>query len=405
VRAFTLVELLVVIAIIGILIALLLPAVQAAREAARRMQCTNNLKQLSLAAQTFHDAQKRFPNNGEDNIWMNISPVNGAGPYLNPWPWGPLRQDGVDQYSVFVSLLPYIEQQPLYDVLMGMANTPHPFPSGGWEDWVPSPDPTRTGMHDNTRSPFCTSINAYSCPSDGNSLSSSSGRLAGTSYRICRGDRAIGDTWGEESNIRGMGRCGRFGKITMATVSDGTSNTMIFSESLVSSGDNSRMYKSSIAGNIGAIHGGAPYHCFATRGVSGSFDVSVDNLLNGKGQSWANLRTMYTGYMASLPPNSPSCARNNFNNNTDWGYGDCIIISATSNHTGGVNVGLCDGSVQFISDTITCDINHRLGELPTDPINGSGDRGGFGHQWNGPSTNGPWGSLATPASGESNVSF
>ena len=401
--AFTLVELLVVIAIIGILIALLLPAVQAAREAARRMQCTNHIKQLSLCAQVFHDAHKRFPCNGEDDIWMNIAPANGPGPYLggNEWLWGPVRQDGVDQYSVFVSLLPFIEQTALYNDITGMASIQHPLPSG-WGDWIPNPDPRAVGMHDGIRSPFTTKITPFTCPSDGNAQAAAGGRLAGTSYRICRGDRAIGDWWGEERALRGMGRYGRYGKITMGSVADGTSNTMMFAESLVSSGDNSRMYKSSIVGGINQMHGGAPSWCFDTRGTSGSFRMEYNALLNGKGQSWANLRTMYTGFMAALPPNSPSCFRDTRDGNNDFGYNDCILISASSNHTGGVNVGLCDGSVQFVSDTISCDIHHRLGEAPSDDMDGANDRGGYGHQWNGPSTNGPWGSLATPNGGESN---
>src|SRR5882724_1795463 len=88
-RAFTLVELLVVIAIIGVLVALLLPAVQAAREAARRMQCTNHLRQLSLSLHNFHDINGTFP--------KQVSP------------------GGVTGVSWLVSVLPYLEQKSLFD--------------------------------------------------------------------------------------------------------------------------------------------------------------------------------------------------------------------------------------------------------------------------------------------------
>ena len=93
---FTLIELLVVIAIIGVLIALLLPAVQAAREAARRSQCLNNLKQLALAANNYHDSQQCFPGNS----YTAPSSANGGLIYPN--------------YSCFVRILPFTEAAPLY---------------------------------------------------------------------------------------------------------------------------------------------------------------------------------------------------------------------------------------------------------------------------------------------------
>lgn len=91
-KGFTLVELLVVIAIIGILIALLLPAVQAAREAARRSQCTNNLKQLGLAIHNFHDVNNVFPIGQPD--------------------------DDNDNYAWGAYILPYVEQKQMYDTLV-----------------------------------------------------------------------------------------------------------------------------------------------------------------------------------------------------------------------------------------------------------------------------------------------
>lgn len=96
-NAFTLVELLVVIAIIGILVALLLPAIQAAREAARRTQCTNNLKQLGLGLQNYHDTYHAFP-----FAWMVYLPGALGSPGMNAQVWG-------------VRILPFIEQQPLKD--------------------------------------------------------------------------------------------------------------------------------------------------------------------------------------------------------------------------------------------------------------------------------------------------
>ena len=118
-RGFTLVELLVVIAIIGILIALLLPAVQAAREAARRSQCTNSLKQLGLALQNYHDVNKVFPYR------------KGGTSYASKWDgW----ESNYERKSGFIPLLPFMEQTPMYERIRAGGGNPVAPPEGpaGW---------------------------------------------------------------------------------------------------------------------------------------------------------------------------------------------------------------------------------------------------------------------------------
>src|ERR1043165_5268001 len=134
---FTLIELLVVIAVIAILIALLIPALQKVREAGRRTQCTNNLKQVSLAVHSINDAYKYLPPASAPDGW---TPITLAAPVYNGAPW-----------TLFNFLLPYVDQKPLYD-----AQTTGPSPPGGYcggQYMIPVPvylcpsDPsTRGGM-------------------------------------------------------------------------------------------------------------------------------------------------------------------------------------------------------------------------------------------------------------------
>ncbi|MDR0870622.1 MAG: DUF1559 domain-containing protein [Planctomycetaceae bacterium] len=390
-RAFTLVELLVVIAIIGVLIALLLPAVQAAREAARRMQCTNHLKQIALSAHNFLDVHKRFPNNGGDELIMNKQPANG--PAKMAWQGGTgTRYDGVDQYSAFFFLLPFVEQGALYDRINSIVDSvTYPLASGGWADNIPSPRAGANVLASGVENPFCTVLASLQCPSDGNILRKlTPGRNGQLNYRFNRGDWMVGDSWGENTQLRGITRWGganstAFGQIGLENVSDGTSNTWFASEAVVDPIAVSIYYKYTLAASID-IHGKAAINCLNVRGQKGIL-ASTGGTIAGKGHRWGDRASSSTGFHAALPPNSPSCS-------STGGDGDCLMISASSEHGGGVNVSLCDGSVRFVSETVNCgEIDRVLGS--------SQGNTGEGHKWTGPSTHGVWGSMATPDGKES----
>ncbi len=151
-RGFTLVELLVVIAIIGILVGLLLPAVQAAREAARRMQCSNNLKQMGLAVLNYESTYKKFPvKTGGTANFCGSCPERNAANY--------------NRLSVFVPLLPFIEQTPLYNRIqagneMSVGSVAVMMAPGGPSGWFPKNDGTSVYF------PWAQVIPGYQCPSD-----------------------------------------------------------------------------------------------------------------------------------------------------------------------------------------------------------------------------------------------
>jgi prepilin-type processing-associated H-X9-DG protein len=341
-----LVELLVVIAIIGVLIALLLPAVQAAREAARRSQCTNNMKQLSLALHAHHDSHNGFPANGADTKGTPS--------------WG----------SAFLSLLPFLEM-----------NARH-------ERFVAGDSPI-SGLFVATTDEGCRGpISAFSCPSDDSQHVSYSNdkKAAATNYVVSYGDTTRG------THVLGTSKRGIFGgqKIyqSFASTTDGTSNTIAFSETLVAqSADDSRLGAGiAVLPNSGVPYIAKPGSVAAFRGANKQI-LSNDTAKGvcGRGNSFAMGAGIYTGFSTILPPNSPS--------GTDRGdppnIHDCAgLMSAASNHTGGVNVGLCDGSVTFVSDTINALTGGLVLTDVDDPTSG-------------PSPFGIWGAMGTIDGSES----
>ena len=349
-HGFTLVELLVVIAIIGILIGLLLPAVQAAREAARRMQCTNNLKQLALAIQNYNDVNNELPGYGF-----------GGNGNLTP----------------FVGLLAFIEEAPRFNETQNAArnsSTNSPYHNVAcWKGQIP----------------------AFNCPSDG--ASSSLGKDAWTSGNYCFSDADyIWENYGRWGNLRspfgmqprhdawaGSGWGG--GAFKLASIIDGTSNTIAMSEKIASA-TTMQMTDNRIKGGFAYQYSAwsyKPNQCLALKGANGMFANGVQAIggMNEKIFYYSYNNAMF---QTILPPNSPSCG-----GNAD--FTNAAYMSASSNHSGGVNCAFFDGSIRFISDTVNCETSGTSGL--------SGWYKYYGAQ-DGVSPFGVWGAMGTMQAGE-----
>lgn len=360
-QAFTLVELLVVIAIIGILVGLLLPAVQAAREAARRMQCTNNLKQLGLASHNYHDTYKSFPPRKGGTSCTFVNPVrttcNG------------------ERLSAFVALLGFIEQNNMAQLIASgdptgtltttTANGGPRIPPGGpcawcsWSAWDRSPP-------------------AMICPSDGSVFN------APTNVRMNNYALSIGD---QVSSIRDATVTRGVFALRIGTkigdITDGTSNTIIMSERLKADFTAYPTVANQVPVRLGVAQAvpnvvAQPGICL-TRASGTYFNAGVQ--VRGKfGSLWTDGQPERVGFTTVLAPNAPGCSDNG---NLD-GTADAVnvVLPPTSNHTGGVNAALADGSVRFISNSID-----------TGNLNAA-------QTASGPSVYGVWGAMGSKSGGD-----
>ena len=356
VRAFTLVELLVVIAIIGILIALLLPAVQAAREAARRMQCTNNFKQWGVALHVYHDANKACP---ASQSWVISTRTEDPQP-ANSSLW-----------SATFKLFPGMEQAARYDAICQR-----------------SPDPWDGGSIPEMRG----NISTLLCPSDGNSTQPGLNGGGRSSIMSCCGDGIDANQLSREQvggghwviETRGMFTSRHWKSLGYAT--DGTSNTIVASES-VTNPQTSEGFK----GIKGGVYPVRPWSA-STCNVDARDPNNPGQLAEPySGWSWRGHwfgegRPICGGFNTVMPPNGPSCSNGNWDDR--W-----AIVAASSNHTGGVNTLRLDGSVDFVSETVQTNLTGMDNRTDgNEPVAGP---------TSGKSPYGIWGAMGTPQGGES----
>ncbi|MCA9205692.1 MAG: DUF1559 domain-containing protein [Planctomycetales bacterium] len=317
---FTLVELLVVIAIIGVLVAMLLPAVQAAREAARRSSCTNNLKQLGLGMHNYHDTFKVFP--------RNYIPVGG-----NAW----------EALSASYSILPFIEQNNLYDSAQPNLKN--------WS-WIRSNVMERP-------------LEVYLCPSSPG---------APTSATIGWGGPGTNYAWSTGSSVETVWAGDRFNGMiaysvhrNMASVTDGLSNTLLASEVLSGTGQSgsSGRYPYDIFYTNNGLFTSVANRDFPTQAELDAIGSAAKNSPSGfranNGTLWAWYAAGQSTVTTAATPNwqwpsaGGDCCPGGAH---DWGYG---IIPPRSMHPGGVNALLGDGSVRFVTSTVNLLTFQRLG--------------------------------------------
>jgi type II secretory pathway pseudopilin PulG len=311
-----LIELLVVMAVIGVLIALLLPAVQNARESSRRTGCKNNLKQIGLALHSYVDAFATFPP-GSVRRYVGIFP-----PFGGSWQ--------TSQLSWMTRILPYLDERPIYKKI-------------DWSQEQGDQGATHTKLR-------ATKLGIFLCPSDGNRNASTT--YSPTNYVTCIGHTTNasegfipppgGVPTPATQNAEGVMLINSY--VSIGHIRDGTSNTMIVSECKVNNPWVYR-YQGDTAGYTACLTG---------------TDPPISNNVNtgtGRGFSWffAQANQAWT-YSTQLPPNDMATQNHECENFTTTG-----VFAARSHHTGGVHVLTCDGATRFVNDNIDRQIWKNVG--------------------------------------------
>jgi prepilin-type N-terminal cleavage/methylation domain-containing protein len=321
-RAFTIIELLVVVAVIGLLVALLLPAVQRAREASRRAQCQGNLRQLGIALNSYQAAAGVYPFGvGADG--------DGAIPTYT--------SQSNRRYSMHSQLLPYLDQAVLFNGLN--FSVPPFFPdANGVPELEDGPGPNFTIAE--------VWVDAFLCPSDVNRMPS--WPWGQVNYRSCNGS-----TWSARVSDGMFGQSTRIGP---ANVSDGLSNTAAMSERLRGHDDYQNVDVNSDQFRLAAPWTEAAFTEWCAALTDAEALALPKHYSNATaGLTWLEGNMSWTRYNHVLTPGHKTCT-----NGVTW---NGAIMTASSRHDGGLGLLLGDGSVRFVKQTVNPAIWRALGTI------------------------------------------
>lgn len=372
----TKVEIVVVILVIGILLVIFMPAPRLAREAARRMQCSNYIRQVSLACANYESAHKRLPagwGGPAQLVATTHFPIYIADESKT------LKLAPIGRWSAQVAILPYLEDDVIYrQVTKGFSNTSTGVEyKGSMAPW---------NMDNGGFTPWRTELPVLRCPSDPGRVDPVLARFpeggGRTNYAFCYGDTGVNGTNGQHQQAnRGVFQ-GRYCR-RLDDIKDGVSNTVMLGEIGTSPSKTLARGQGKIR-----IHGGvltqlpaievSPQSCrLSVRGDKYT-QANEANVEHWRGMRWADGAMAYSGFNTILQPNSPSCTGSN--NEWEWGY-----YSLTSYHGSGADVAFVDGSVHYIANSIDTRGNP---DRPA-PIGNNGPRSDE------PSPYGVWGAMGS----------